>query len=329
MRSNRERLAQAAIVKALHMRTRAGYAPRDPVCVYDLAEQLGIEVRFVDIPSMEGIYKGPVHPTIILSSLRPPGRQSYNCGHELGHHDLGHGAQFDELIDERSRSRRFDPKEFQADCFAGALLMPQSAVRRGFSVRGWDPVTCSPESFYMIATWLSVGYQTLIHHMGRALRMLDTHRTEELLGHQPKDLRARLIGCDCRENVIVADQHWSGRAIDVQVTDFVLLPPGVRLEGECIALLEQDRQQSLVRAVTPGIGRVVAEESSWSAYVRVCRQQFVGRAQYRFEEEVDDAEDYLHPDEQQSLHRMGGGFLEADGTGHRRTDARDHDGDRL
>jgi hypothetical protein len=24
---------------------------------------------------------------------------------------------------------------------------------------------------------------------------------------------------------------------------------------------------------------------------------------------------------------MGGGFLEADGTGHRRTDARDHDGD--
>jgi Zn-dependent peptidase ImmA (M78 family) len=113
MRSNREKLAQAAMVRALQMRARAGYPLRDPVCVYALAERLGIEVRFLDIPSMEGIYRGPKHPTIILSSLRPPGRQAYNCAHELGHHDLGHGAQFDELIDERSQERRFDPKEFR------------------------------------------------------------------------------------------------------------------------------------------------------------------------------------------------------------------------
>lgn len=290
MKPNRTELAKVTIVKALEMRRRAGYSPWDPICVYDLAEQLGVEVRFVEIPSMEGIYRGPLHATILLSSLRPPGRQTYNCGHELGHHDLGHGAQFDELIDERSANRRFDPKEFQADCFAGALLMPQSAVRRGFSVRGWDPTACPPASFFVVATWLGVGYTTLIHHMKKALRMLDKCRAEELLRHQPMTIRSRLIGRECRENLVVADDHWCGRAIDVQMTDLILLPPAVCLEGRRVELLEQDGMRTLARAVTPGIGRVAAKGLGWSAYIRVSRQHFVGRAKYRFVEEVDDAE---------------------------------------
>jgi Zn-dependent peptidase ImmA (M78 family) len=297
MMHNREKLAQAAVVKALQMCTRAGYSVRDPLSVYDLAERLGIEVRFVDIPSMEGIYKGPRDPTILLSSLRPPGRPSYNCSHELGHHELGHGAQFDELIDERSKDRRFDPKEFQADCFAGALLMPQMAVRRGFSIRGWDPATSSPESLYTIAGWFGVGYGTLIHHLWKALNMLATRRAEALLRQQPKDIRATLLGRECRENLIIADCHWDSRAIDVQVTDLISLPPNVHLEGKCVALLEQGEKRTMARAVTPGIGRVAAERSESSAYIRVSRQQFVGGAQYRFEEEVEDAEQCLHPDE--------------------------------
>ena len=62
-------------------------------------------------------------------------------------------------------------------------------------------------------------------------------------------------------------------------------------------VLEQDGKRTIARAVRPGIGRVAAKRSEWSAYIRVSRQQFVGRAQYRFEEEVEDAEPCLHPDE--------------------------------
>jgi Zn-dependent peptidase ImmA (M78 family) len=290
MMHNRDTLAQAAVVKALQMRTRAGYSVRDPLSVYDLAGRLGIEVRFVEIASMEGIYKGPRHPHIFISSFRPPGRQAYTCGHELGHHDLGHGSQFDELIDERSKERRFDPKEFQADCFAGVLLMPQMAVRGGFTVRGWDPATCPPEALYTVAMWLGVGYGTLIYHLWKALNMFDSRRAKVMLRHQPKDIRATLLGRECRENLIVADGHWDSRAIDIQETDLILLPPDVCLEGKCVTLLERDAKRTTARAVTPGIGRVAATRSEWSAYIRVSRQQFVGRAQYRFEEEVDDAE---------------------------------------
>lgn len=290
MKPSRKELAQEAITKALQMRARVGFSPWDPVCVFDLAEQIGVEVRYADIPSMEGVYGGLTNPTIIISSLRPPGRQAFTCGHELGHHALGHGARFDELVDLRTDVRRFDAKEFQADCFAGELLMPQSAVRRGFSIRSWDANCCSPENVYVVATWLGVGYATLVNQMWKGLKLLKPSRAKELLSQKPTTIRSRLIGRRCPENLIVADYHWSSRAIDAQVTDIILLPADVRIEGKCVELIERDRTGFFARAITPGIGRVAAESSTWSAYIRVSRQQYVGRASYRFIEEVGDAE---------------------------------------
>ena len=176
MRSTQKQQAHAATVKALQVRRASGCAFWDPVCVYDLATNLGLEVRFFDIPSMEGVYCASAHSTIIVSSLRPPGRQAFTCAHELGHHVFGHGDQYDELVEHRSEARRFDPHEFQADCFAGALLMPKVAVSRGFSLRGWDLATAAPEAFYVVATWLGVGYTTLIYHLRKALGMLSETR---------------------------------------------------------------------------------------------------------------------------------------------------------
>ena len=77
------------MAEALRVRTRAGLGLEEAVCVYDLAEHLGIEVRFTDIPSMEGMYYLASEPSIILSSLRPPGRRVFTCAHELGHHSNG------------------------------------------------------------------------------------------------------------------------------------------------------------------------------------------------------------------------------------------------
>jgi hypothetical protein len=192
-------------------------------------------------------------------------------------------------MEDRTDDRRFDPKEFQADCFAGALLMPQIAVKRAFALRGWNPTICTPESFYVVATWLGVGYTTLIHHMERALGMLNKCRAEGLLRCRPKEIRSRLVGRECREHLVVVDDHWRDCAIDIQVPDLMLLPPHVRLEGKRVEVIEQGEARTIACAVRPGIGRVASERSDWSAYVRVSRRQFVGRAKYRFEEEVDDA----------------------------------------
>ena len=96
----------------------------------------------------------------IVSSLRPPGRQAFTCAHEFGHHVYGHGDQFDELVEDRRQARRYDSKEFEADCFASALLMPKTAVLKGLAARGWNARNLSPERAYRLASWLGVGYLT-------------------------------------------------------------------------------------------------------------------------------------------------------------------------
>jgi Zn-dependent peptidase ImmA (M78 family) len=284
-----KQLASEAAIKALQIRKDARYSLQDPVSVYDLADRLGVKVIFTAIPSMEGIYLPLESPTILVSSLRPAGRQSFTCAHELGHHAFGHGEQFDELVDQRSEDRQFNPKEFQADCFAGALMMPKVAVKHGFTLRGWDPASCHPEAFYVIATWLGVGYTTLIFHMEKVLGLLNKSRAEDLYRIRIPSLRAALIGRECRDNLIIADQHWYGRAIDAQVNDIIRVPPTTIIEGSCVEVVNKGEDWTLAQAIRPGIGRVIDLASEWSSYVRVSRKEFEGRSRYRFEEEVDDA----------------------------------------
>lgn len=283
-------LAREAIAKALQTRRMAGYAMWDPACVYDLAEKIGVEVRFFDIPSMEGMYSSGENPTIIISSLRPSGRQAFTGAHELGHHVFGHGAQYDELVEQRSEARRFDPNEFKADSFAGALLMPKVAVDRGFALHGWNPATCSPEAFYTVATWLGVGYTTLVHHMQYAMQVIKPQRADELLRQNLMVTRSNLLGKECREHLVVADHHWTGRAVDIQVSDLVLLPPRTRIEGKCAAVYAENKMNVVAQGATPGIGRVVVDDLGWSTFIRVMRKQYSGRGKYRFEEEVNDVE---------------------------------------
>lgn len=139
MSPERRRLALRVMRTALRLRQQDGIVADQPCCVYDLAEKHGVEVRFAELPSAEGIYS-PGKPVIIISALRPAGRQAFTCAHELGHHLQGHGERFDELVEERGKRRRYDPKEFEADCFASALLLPKTAVMRGLAARRFSPV---------------------------------------------------------------------------------------------------------------------------------------------------------------------------------------------
>jgi Zn-dependent peptidase ImmA (M78 family) len=287
MTMDRKHLARTAIHKALEARKSLGIALTEPVCAYTVADQLGLDVWFADIPSMEGIYSAGSR-TVIVSALRPPGRQAFTCAHEIGHHLHGHGVQYDEWIEHRTGARRFDPNEFVADCFAGEMLMPKLVVSRGFALRGWNPVASEPVAFYVIASWVGVGYATLITHMRATLNMLSADRAEELLKYRTQipELRKQLIGRECLDNLIAVDQHWYGRSIDAQVSELILLPKLTRLEGSCGTIIEENDRGTLVMASTPGIGRCLHPGSGWCAYMRVSRKNYVGRARYRFEEEV-------------------------------------------
>ena len=256
--NNRRAIARQAMSAALRTRLSAGYRLDHPVCVYDIAERLGVEVRFLDLPSMEGMYSSASGPTIIVSSLRPRGRRAFTCAHELGHHNRKDGVEIDELV-EQWENPSFDPKEFMADCFAGALLMPKMAVSRAFAVRGWNMEQCTPEQALMVSGYFGVGYTTLVHHMRSALQVLPYSQASELLRVSPRKAQSLLLGWQTPQSVLVVDTHWCGRAIDVEVGDFILFQGRAQAEGVCLEPSSSLHCGRLFQAVRPGIGRLEAE----------------------------------------------------------------------
>jgi Zn-dependent peptidase ImmA (M78 family) len=287
--AQRKALASQAASRALRLRMANGYRQWQPLSVLDLAHKIGVDVRFIKIPSMEGIYCQGREPTIIISSQRPIGRQNFTCAHELGHYNMGHGEQYDELVEQRNSNRSLHkPQEIEADSFASALLMPKIAVERAFFNRSVEPKKSTPESVFSISNWLGVGYTTLITHMEIGLGLLDEQHALHLKEFKLPAIKKIILGQECRENLHVVDEHWLDRAVDTWVSDLILLPPNVVVEGACIQLIETGPHRSIAQTVSPGIGRISMVDSTWATFVRVSKKEYEGRAIYRFEEDVDD-----------------------------------------
>ena len=283
---DRRTIARKATAEAFRTRLRAGYGLDTPICVYDLAGRLGIEVRFFDLPSMEGVYYSTPKPHIILSSLRPAGRRAFTCSHELGHHSRKDGTCLDEIVEQWARPL-YDPKEFYADCYAGALLMPKTAIERGFALRKWQISECTPDQVYAMSNFFGVGYTTLVHHLSRGLLLLSSAHAERLLKVAPRRAQALAVGWETLETVWVVDRHWVGRPIDVEAGDLILLHERTRTEGNCAEPVRGVADGRLLRATKPGIGRLEGS-TGWASFVRVSRRAFVGRDVHRHQEEADD-----------------------------------------
>ncbi len=285
MKIDTRKLAMSATTKALQIRKKVGVAAFDPVSIFDVVDQMGVELRISDIPSMEGVYLLGKKPTIILSSLRPKGRQAFTCAHELGHHVFSHGEKFDQLINHSKMNRSYDSDEFVADSFAGILLMPKTAIINAFKVRNQLPETAPCQEIYNISTYLGVGYTTLINHMYYALKMISRNRLQELLKVQVSRIRRGILNNECKENLIVVDANWHGRAVDMERSDICLLPSSYRIESEHLEIIEKNDIRVVARAISSGLGRLEDNDSNWSAFIRVSKKGFVGRAKFRFQED--------------------------------------------
>lgn len=279
--SNRDGLARVAVTEALRLRSRHGRAGDHPICPIDLALDEGVEVRFASIPSLEGMYT-PEGRAIVVGSLRPRGRRAFTCAHELGHDAFGHGLRIDELLDDNTATNRKDDTEFVADRFAAALLMPKLAVLQAFVIRGWQIGSCTPAQAFSIAGLLGVGYTTLIGYLAGTLAVIDQAKATRLRKVAPKTIRAELVGADVPGGLVVVDEFWRGRPVDVEVGDLVVVPDGASVSGEALELV----RECLFKATAPGTARVAC--GSLDVVVRVMRLNYTGLAVYRHLQEVDD-----------------------------------------
>src|SRR6266566_2951861 len=214
-------LGRQGLRGALETRRRAKISKADPICVYDLAERLGVEVKFCSGNSFGGMYAKP-SKTVLVPAFRPPGRQAFTCAHELGHWYFGHGTHIDELSDVE-HSAHGSPQERLVNIYASYLLMPPWAVRDALARRGLRPGDCPPTQLYAVACQLGVGYETLLQHLRWSLSLITPARADELLKTSPKQMRCSLLGHDRARHLVLADRAWTNVAVELQVGDMAIL----------------------------------------------------------------------------------------------------------
>lgn len=274
---------------AARIRRQAGVQHAAPVCVFDVAEALGVDVWFRPEKTLEGMYVKSQPPRILVGTHRPAGRRSFSCAHELGHHVFGHGSRIDEVQEQgQSEETPSDPEERLATIFAAHLLMPVAAVREAFGRRGWNIKRPTPEQVLAVADFLGVGYATLITQLDRSLRLLDRGVAAVLRRSTPKALRHALLGRPPASNVVQIDRFWWARPVDLAVGDLAVLPESCRLEGAVLATVARCQPGVLVEAVRPGIGRAETADSRWATFLRVSPQDYVGRSIFRHLPDDDD-----------------------------------------
>lgn len=278
--SSRSSMAKETVQLALKMRTQNEIDIKDAFCVYDFVEKNGIELKFVEIPSLEGMYVARPKKAILISSLRPTGRQRFTCAHELGHHFLKHGKHIDEFADNNIGKKK-NPHEIMADLFASYILMPATTVANGFIRRGWQMQTATPIQIYAVACWLGVGYSTLINHMQFSLKRISQSKATALLRATPKELKKELLGKYCQENVILIDPGWSGRPIDLHIGDIMISEKEIKTNGANLECLGSVNGRHAFKALKVGICNIYCQQTGWGAFIRVSNTSYIGRGKFR------------------------------------------------
>lgn len=276
---------ETVIQRALRIRAEHGPDLSQPACPFEIAQSLGVGVRYQAIPSLEGIYSVEP-PTITIGSLRPAGRRNFTAGHEVGHHVFGHGAKIDQVLGNKERRGR-PPEEWIADRFAAALLMPKICVAASCSSRGLRPDRLSALDAYLISKELGVGYATLIGHMRKHLGMLPDALATSLLKRKPKDLRSEFAESDVPADLIPVDRSWRRPTIELEVGDDLLLIDGGHVAGNVAKQLETGQ---VYRAIAAGRGHVSLPGRAQPIELRVARRRYQGLHRWRYLEEADDDE---------------------------------------
>lgn len=272
---------------ALKMRQRANLSLWEPICPFDLAEAIGVDVRFQAIGSLEGLYVRNPGPVIIVSSLRPAGRQAFTCAHELGHHHFSHGYQVHQYLESASQSRSKPQDEILADAFAAHLLMPKSLVARAFHVRGWSPTSVTAAQVFVLAGWLGVSYDALVTHLEFGLGLISTQWASGLRRETPKSIRAKYWP-GVPGDLMVIDPQWGGRSVDVRVGDHIVVTGTARVEEAKVSLVETTSGTTRFQAQAPGVGRIVRDDADWAVYVRISKRDYEGLSRFRHLEDGND-----------------------------------------
>jgi len=163
--------------------------------------------------------------------------------------------------------------------------MPTMGLRRAFAVRKTTPDTATAEELFAIACHFGVGFSTLVNHLAYGVNDLDHARVAALLRLAPKTLRAQILGGTSAHPLVVVDEYWEAKTVDIEVGTLVLMPHDIAVDNRSLAFERDLPTGRLFRALRPGISSASRPKTPWAAFVRVSREQYVGLARFRHLEE--------------------------------------------
>jgi Zn-dependent peptidase ImmA (M78 family) len=281
--TDRRTMQREAAKQALRQRNLLDISPTQPVPIIDMAHRLGLQVWFRDAKSYDGYYNPGSPPIIVLSSLRPLGRTHFTCAHELGHHIFGHGQRLDEDV----YGSKVDDDERVANTFAAHFLMPRVLVDHALETRSIRADELQPGQVFRLASWLGVGFATLLTHLCYSLHLINVSRLRELKKCNLQKLKAEMVGTTVgRQDVLRVDRQWRDRSIDCRIGDYIVSDQILSLEKGYL------EEVTLTPAGYVYCARVVGEDScttdDWRTAARISRGGRTVRAIYLYEEEVAD-----------------------------------------
>jgi hypothetical protein len=223
------KLGQSGAKAALKYRVAQHLGFDEPCDIFQTVADGRIDLQFVDVPSLEGMFlQEPEATRICVCAQRPWGRQRYTTAHELGHCILEHGTQVDMAMDTRDQQPTLSDEEILAEAFARFLLMPPRAVLKALGKRQ----VSDPQEVFKASCWLGVGYGTLVRQMCSSLRLISGVEQERLLRIERRDLCRKIAGItNLREDVWPLDERWRDRRVHAQIGDII---QGVNAKGSTL-----------------------------------------------------------------------------------------------
>jgi len=113
---------------------------------------------------------------------------------------------------------------------------------------------------------------------------------KELLKNSPKQIREEILGFETNKELIMVDEHWKDRPIDISVGDFILVPNEFQIMGHNAEVFEERNDGLVLRGIKQGISQITSTKHKWGAFARVSRENYTGLNCFRFLEEPEDEE---------------------------------------
>jgi Zn-dependent peptidase ImmA (M78 family) len=148
---------------------------RAPVDLDTVARAIGLAVvrEPLDRDVAGVLLLTPAGPAVCINARQPPERQRRLLAHHIGHVQLGHRfggrlVHVDRRIEAYREARRYTPDErleYEANVFAGSVLVPARLLRETVAERGAGPLT--DDDIVRLATRFDVSVQ------GMTLRLVN------------------------------------------------------------------------------------------------------------------------------------------------------------